>query len=75
LLSTSFASGIDVTTIALWLGHDSPESSRPYLNADLQLKQRALDRTAVPHTTRVATAHPTNYSPSSKDFNYAELPG
>lgn len=44
------ASGIDVTTIALWLGHDSPESSRPYLHADLQLKQRALDRTAPPHT-------------------------
>ena len=45
------AAGNDVTTIALWLGHESPESSRPYLHADLQLKQRALDRTAPPHTT------------------------
>jgi integrase/recombinase XerD len=44
------ASGIDVTTIALWLGHESAESSRPYLHADLQIKQRALDRTAPPHT-------------------------
>jgi integrase/recombinase XerD len=45
------AAGNDITTIALWLGHESPESSRPYLHADLQLKQRALDRTAPPHTT------------------------
>lgn len=44
------AAGIDATTIALWLGHASPESTRPYLHADLQLKQRALDRTAPPHT-------------------------
>ncbi|MGH3832058.1 MAG: tyrosine-type recombinase/integrase [Pseudonocardiaceae bacterium] len=44
------AAGIDITTIALWLGHESPESTRPYLHADLQLKQRALDRTAPPDT-------------------------
>lgn len=43
--------GIDIATIALWLGHESPESTRPYLHADLQLKQRALDRTAPPQTT------------------------
>ncbi|MDQ3988883.1 MAG: site-specific integrase [Actinomycetota bacterium] len=50
-------SGIDITTIALWLGHESPESTRPYLHADLQLKQRALDRTAPPQTI------PGRYSP------------
>ena len=44
------AVGLDVTTISLWLGHESPTSSRPYLHADLQLKQRALDRTRPPHT-------------------------
>ncbi|MGV1030588.1 MAG: tyrosine-type recombinase/integrase, partial [Dermatophilaceae bacterium] len=32
------AVGLDVTTISLWLGHESPTSSRPYLHADLQLK-------------------------------------
>jgi len=32
------------------LGHESPASSRPYLHADLELKQRALDRTAPPNT-------------------------
>jgi integrase/recombinase XerD len=52
------AAGIDITTIALWLGHESPESTRPYLHADLQLKQRALDRTAPPNTT------PGRYTPT-----------
>ncbi|WP_125617097.1 tyrosine-type recombinase/integrase [Specibacter cremeus] len=52
------AAGIDITTIALWLGHESPASTRPYLHADLQIKQRALDRTAGPHTT------PGRFTPS-----------
>lgn len=51
------AAGIGITTIALWLGHESPESSRPYLHADLELKQRALDRTAPPDTV------PGRYTP------------
>jgi site-specific recombinase XerD len=46
------AAGIDSTTIALWLGHESPDSTRAYLHADLQIKQQALDRTAPTHTTR-----------------------
>lgn len=40
------ACGIDSTTIALRLGHESPASTNAYLHADLDLKQRALDRTA-----------------------------
>ena len=44
------AAGIDATTIALWLGHFSPESTKPYLHADMNLKQQAIDRTAPPHT-------------------------
>jgi len=39
-------------TIALLLGHETPASTRPYLHADLELKQRALDRTAPPNTRR-----------------------
>jgi integrase/recombinase XerD len=42
------ASGIDPTTIALWLGHESPTSTTAYLHADMAIKQRALDRTAPP---------------------------
>jgi integrase/recombinase XerD len=44
------ASGLDITTIALWLGHASPAATRHYLHADLGLKRRALDRTAPPRT-------------------------
>jgi integrase/recombinase XerD len=45
---TLLAHGIDRSVIALWLGHESVESTEPYLHVDLKLKQRALDRTA-PH--------------------------
>ena len=37
-------------SIALILGHESLASTRPYLHADLELKQKALDRTAPPNT-------------------------
>lgn len=37
--------GVDITVIALCLGHESTETSRIYLTADLELKQRALDAT------------------------------
>jgi len=44
------AAGIGGPAIALLLGHESLASTRPYLQADLELKQKALDRTAPPHT-------------------------
>jgi len=44
------AAGVGGPAIALLLGHESPASTRPYLQADLELKQRALDRTAPPGT-------------------------
>jgi site-specific recombinase XerD len=34
--------GADQVTIALWLGHESPETTSIYLHADMQLKERAL---------------------------------
>ena len=36
--------GVDCAVISLWLGHESMESTKAYLHADLALKQRALDR-------------------------------
>ena len=38
--------GIDPTVIALWLGHESVETTQMYLHADLSLKEQALSRTA-----------------------------
>ena len=34
--------GVDVATIALWLGHERLETTHHYVEADLQLKERAL---------------------------------
>lgn len=34
--------GVDQTVIALWLGHESAETTQVYLHADMRLKERAL---------------------------------
>nr|WP_235046907.1 tyrosine-type recombinase/integrase [Arthrobacter nitrophenolicus] len=49
--------GIDIATIALWLGHENIRTTQIYLHADLTLKQRALDRTAPPGS-RPGRYHP-----------------
>lgn len=38
--------GVDRSVIALWLGHESMETTQIYLHADLRLKEKALARTA-----------------------------
>ena len=39
-------SGIDITIIALWLGHESPETTQVYVEADLKTKEQALQNVA-----------------------------
>ncbi|HEY6367456.1 MAG TPA: site-specific integrase [Candidatus Binatia bacterium] len=39
-------SGVDITVIALWLGHESIETTHIYLEADLETKERALNKLA-----------------------------
>ena len=46
------AAGIDVATISLWFGHESIDSTKAYLHADMSIKQRALERTTPPRTPR-----------------------
>jgi site-specific recombinase XerD len=41
-------SGVDMTVIALWLGHESPSTTHMYLEADLAMKERALSRLQPP---------------------------
>jgi integrase/recombinase XerD len=36
--------GIDRSVIALWLGHESVETTQMYLHADMRLKEEALAR-------------------------------
>ncbi len=37
-------SGVDIATIALWLGHESIETTHVYLQADLTMQEKALEK-------------------------------
>ena len=37
-------SGVDLPVIALWLGHESPETTHLYMEADLAMKEQALGK-------------------------------
>lgn len=39
-------SGVGQPIIALWLGHESVETTQIYLNADLKMKEKVLEKTA-----------------------------
>lgn len=43
-------SGVDISVIALWLGHESPSTTHMYIEADLSMKERALNRLKPPAT-------------------------
>ena len=42
-------SGVDCAVIALWLGHESMDTTQMYVHASLELKQQALDKTTPVH--------------------------
>jgi site-specific recombinase XerD len=58
--------GVDITVIALWLGHESVTTTQIYLQADLALKQQALDRTTPP------TTPPGRYQPPDGLLTFLE---
>ena len=49
--------GVDRSVIALWLRHESAETTQMYLHADMHLKERALSRTD-PLGVKSARYHP-----------------
>jgi site-specific recombinase XerD len=51
--------GVDRSVIALWLGHESIETTEIYLHADLKMKERALALTA-PLPTAAQRYRPTD---------------
>ena len=52
--------GVDQTVIALWLGHESVETTQVYMHADLRLKEKALARMTAP------ASNPGRYRPDDK---------
>lgn len=58
--------GVDRTVIALWLGHESIETTQIYLHADLALKEKALARTASSRLT------PGRYRPDDELLAFLE---
>jgi integrase/recombinase XerD len=40
--------GVDISTIAIWLGHESIETTHKYMEADIEMKRRILERLDEP---------------------------
>ena len=52
--------GVDITVIALWLGHENPATTHMYVEADLAMKERALQAVQPPHVKQ------TRYRPTDR---------
>jgi len=60
------AKGVDIATIALWLGHETTQTTHIYEHADPALKERAIARTAP------LGAKPGRYRPSDEVLAFLE---
>lgn len=58
--------GVDRTVIALWLGHESVETTQMYIHADIQMKEKAMAR------TQPLKAPAGRYQPSDKLLAFLE---
>jgi site-specific recombinase XerD len=59
-------SGVDITVIALWFGHESPMTTHRYVEADLQMKDRALKALQPPSCT------PLRYRPKDDVLRFLQ---
>ena len=51
-------SGVDLSVIAMWLGHETTQTTRQYLDADLETKKRALACLESPRVRRSPRSGP-----------------
>ena len=56
--------GVDRAVIALWLGHESVETTQVYLEATLAMKEQALAKTTPPHGS------PTRFQPDDQLLSF-----
>jgi site-specific recombinase XerD len=52
--------GVDLTVIALWLGHESPATTHLYVEADLKMKEQALEKVQPAHVGGGGRYRPTD---------------
>lgn len=58
------AAGVDLSTIAIWLGHESISTTHKYMVADMEMKERALDRAGGKNPFG-KNPQPARYTPDS----------
>jgi integrase len=56
--------GVDLAVIALWLGHESVETTQVYLEATLAMKEKALAKTSP------LQGAPSRYRPGDQLLNF-----
>lgn len=59
-------SGVDITVIALWLGHESPATTHLYVETDMTMKENALKKLQDPSLKSV------RYKPSDSILSFLE---
>jgi integrase/recombinase XerD len=59
-------SGVDLTVIALWLGHESPETTHQYVEADLRMKEEVLTK------AKGLSPEPTVFRPKGKLLEFLD---
>ena len=59
-------SGVDITVIALWLGHENPATTHMYVEADLAMKERALNAVQSPRLKQ------KRYQPTDRVLHFLE---
>lgn len=58
------ASGVDISTIAIWLGHSSIKTTHKYMVADIELKRKAMEKAGS------AGNDSYHYKPSADILNF-----
>lgn len=58
--------GVDRTVIALWLGHETVETTQMYIHADIQMKEKAMAKTSA------MTILPGRYQPNDELLSFLE---